>query len=342
MDPNEELLATDEREKFLKEMKSFYYHLNAKPDSITKVYKDKVIIDLDSIFDLHDRITSKLKLMFINEGLIASITVSLSNRNTINFECWEEFEQHKWNEGSHIKNITITWDFLVKLPRYEYPQRHKLVVKLSSGLRPEEVLSLILTGKIEDMEDLETNEFPIIAQMDFIQTQLGEEFLNIVTDWVSSLKKVNQGKSKLILFLRKHRKKVAVYFNYVISLFIFALGVAILNKYIKSFNVEMLGNISLGEFANIINIVACIIVVSYISLNKFESVAKGIFESLYTYGSSYLFSITNGDKNKQLETENEDKKNAKAILIKVIFSLIFNVVCGIITTVLTDVIYWKW
>ncbi|MEZ3506842.1 MAG: hypothetical protein K1W10_07870, partial [Lachnospiraceae bacterium] len=56
--------------------------------------------------------------------------------------------------------------------------------KISNGLRPEEMLNLIFSGKIEDFEEIETNTFPVAARVDFIEPILGDELLNIVSEWI--------------------------------------------------------------------------------------------------------------------------------------------------------------
>lgn len=55
-----EVLNKEEEERRIKEFKSLYYELNAKPDSTTKLYNDKVIVTKDDIERLDDLIREKM------------------------------------------------------------------------------------------------------------------------------------------------------------------------------------------------------------------------------------------------------------------------------------------
>lgn len=155
----QELAATAESQK-LAIYKSIYYQMNAKPDSLSKAYARKVIINKDDLIDLNNRINDRIRLNYEQDGYIASVTVNLKDKHVITFKCWEEFLQHKWIENSSTVSIVLQWNFNIRVPGYEQPQNHNLVVKLTNGLRPEEMLNLIFSGKIEDFEEVELNTFP--------------------------------------------------------------------------------------------------------------------------------------------------------------------------------------
>lgn len=191
-------LEVAQEEKNLALFRSMYYQMNAKPDSMSKVFSQKVIITREDIIDLNDRVNRKVRMHYQDDGYIATITVSLNNREVINFECWKEFLDYEWVEANCINSIILKWSFNVRMPQYEYPQNHVLMVKLSNGLRPEEMLNLIFSGKVEDFEEIETNAFPIAARVDFIEPILGDELLNIVSEWIRGLRENKDKKIRLL------------------------------------------------------------------------------------------------------------------------------------------------
>lgn len=73
---NQELAVTDESRE-LAIFKSAYYHLNAKPDSLSRAYPRKVIVTRDDILELNNRINNKILLNYQDDGYIATITVNL-------------------------------------------------------------------------------------------------------------------------------------------------------------------------------------------------------------------------------------------------------------------------
>ena len=53
-------IVTDEQRKRIKEFQSLYYALNARPDTITKLFFNKVILEMSDILTLEDMIKEKL------------------------------------------------------------------------------------------------------------------------------------------------------------------------------------------------------------------------------------------------------------------------------------------
>jgi len=148
---------------------------------------------------------------------ISNVTVSASKHKAYTFDSFKLFVTHGWNNmPEYVNNITLSWDFFVTVEGYKRPQRHKLTVKITEGLKLEEVLGLFFSGRIEDIQEIEEQQATIIAQMDFIENRLGQEFINIVGEWVETLVRAYTDKNKFVLFLKRHRKMVAYYFNYAL------------------------------------------------------------------------------------------------------------------------------
>lgn len=212
-----EILNKEDEERRIKEFKSLYYELNAKPDSTTKIFNDKVLVTKDDVERLDDLIREKLSL-HVREGEFgtSNVIVSTARHKIYSFNDFKVFATQNWAIPEHINSMTLSWDFFVNVDGYKRPQRHKLTVKISCGLKPEEIISLLFSGRIEDVEEIEEQQATIIAQMDFIENRLGQEFINIVGEWVDTLQRAYTHKNKIVLFLKKHRKLVGYYFNYTL------------------------------------------------------------------------------------------------------------------------------
>lgn len=327
----QELAATAESQK-LAIYKSIYYQMNAKPDSLSKAYARKVIINKDDLIDLNNRINDRIRLNYEQDGYIASVTVNLKDKHVITFKCWEEFLQHKWIENSSTVSIVLQWNFNIRVPGYEQPQNHNLVVKLTNGLRPEEMLNLIFSGKIEDFEEVELNTFPVVARVDFIQVVLGEELLNIVGEWVKGLRQNNDLKNPIISLMKKYRKRVAQYFEYISLIMTCILAIGINVRYINQLNVVALGEITLVQFKNLLVYLFISGMLIYFLRRLFEKLAENIYDKLSQYGQVFIFNITRGDINLQDKIKNRDKSNGRGILVRFFLSLLFNVGCGMIAS----------
>lgn len=330
-----EVLSREDEERRIKEFKSLYYELNAKPDSTTKIYNQKVIVTKDDVERLDDLIREKLSF-HVKEGEfgISNVVVSTSKNKTYSYNDFKVFSTQNWSIPEHINTMTLSWDFFVHVDGYKRPQRHKLTVKISCGLKPEEILSLIFSGRIEDIQEIEEQQATIIAQMDFIENRLGQEFINIVGEWVDTLQKAYAEKNKIILFLKKHRKMVGYYFNYVLFALLSLLLLIGFNYYVGQLEVNNLMELKVENLSFMVNYVVISILLCMFTVNMGETIANKIFRYLGEYGESFVFRITKGDENTYNKIVSDDKNSAIKIFANLIFSLILNVGCGIIASIL--------
>lgn len=334
-----EIIDKNEEEHRIKEFKSLYYELNAKPDSTTKIYNDKVIVQKDDIERLYNLIMEKMAL-HVKEGEtgISNVVVSTSKHKSYNFNDFKIFDMHGWDIAEYINNITISWDFFVNVDGYARPQRHKLTVKISCGLEPEEILSLLFSGRIEDIQEIQEQEATIIAQMDFIENRLGQEFINIVGEWVDTLTRAYAQTSHVVLFLKKYRKLVGYYFNYVLFAILSVTALFGFNYILTSINVSEINQISINHLQILVNYAVISILICWFTLKRGEMIANKIFRYLSEYGDTFVFRITRGDENQYNKITAQDKKNAVKIALNLIFSLFLNIGCGIIASILYNMI----
>lgn len=306
----------------LADKKSMLYEIFNKRDSLTKVYNKCAVISLNDIYDLKDRVLEKLSI-HQNQN-VTSVSVGLSGGKNLNFGVWKEFELHEWRENQYIKHINIVFESLIQIPGQELPEKHTLVVKLTSGINPGELLNLIFTGKIEDVDEFEINAATIVARVDFINQVLGDELISIVDNWVKSLSAESLKNNKYILFFRKFRKYVAYFINYVPVYMISIVAILYMDKIHE---IIIKDDVLLGNVKFII-----ILYLAFYTLNAFfKFLAKYTFNKLEDYRMPFVFDITRGDKKEKNKIINENRAGGIKGLISIIFNILINIICGIIT-----------
>lgn len=327
-------LVTDEHRKRIKEFQSLYYALNARPDTITKLYSNKVVLVMEDINSLESMVLEKLELHY-QDGQFGktSVVVTTNKHKVYNFDNTQLFHEHNWNSAESIESIVLIWDFYIIIPGYENPQRHKLTVKLSSGLKPEEVISLIFSGKLEDVQNIETQQATIVAQMDFIDNRLGQEFLNIVEEWVKLLQ-THTERNKFILWLKSVRKYVAYYINYLFFLFLLFTFLIGFNVMTNQFGLTAMSEFTIEQFNNCINYIVISAITCYIILHIGHNVANKVFRRLVEYGEDFIFNITKEDQNRYKKTQQREMKSVAVVLMHLVFSIILNVSCGVIASIM--------
>ncbi|VUZ28551.1 Uncharacterised protein [Acetobacterium wieringae] len=327
------LMKIEEEERRLKEYQTYLYMFNGKPDSISKIFTKPVVVKIEDIHFLNERITKKIKNHYDDKVFATSVHVSFQNKESKDFGTWDGFKVHNWYESEKITNIVITWEFFVKLPIYENPQRHKLIVKMSSSMKPEEMLNLILTGNIEDMDEIEQEFFPIVTRVDFIDRDLGDELINIVKSWVDGLvKNFGNENSKSMTFFKKHKRIVALLINNFFTFVLLFLGVFLFNISLGNLDVVFIGAMSVEKFKVLFNLLFIYCFVIFTSNWISKQLARSIYAKLSEMGDVHIFNITKGDINEQKRLENKDKDNKKGIIGRAVFNVILNIGCGLLVT----------
>ena len=323
-----QLLKKTPDEINIKEHRAIFYQLLAKPDSVTKVYNKTAVIDIDDIYELNERVTEKLG-HYEEAGFIIQSNVKFSNGKSKAFPDWSTFYEHKWYESESINSMTITWEFNALFPGMQIPQRHTLMVKLSNGLRPEEMINLMFTGKIEDLEEFDQNLFPIVARVDFVDRVLGDELLNIVGEWIRTLRESPVKKSKCMFFLKKNKGKICTLLSWITNIVIMFSSVFLAGKFIGNLEFDIVMDITKEQLISIVYVLFICSAAWIFGKKVVGTLTDFLYEKLREYGENALFNITKGDHSKQERMKAREGVSRLAIVGNLIVTIIINICCGI-------------
>lgn len=316
-----------------KEISSIFNILNAKPDSIIKTFPRGVKISIDDIFNLKLMIDNKLE-QYTLTGNVEFVSVRFANNSFKDFKDWVQFREEVKIDSNYIENINIVWDFMLSINNYGIPQRHTIVVRLSSFMSKSQMIQMMLSGNIEDMDEIDKKVVPVMCKVDCVNSSIGEEIVQIVGNWNEGLEKYFD-KSDKFEKLRKHRVLVAhsIKYSFTFSSIFITSTVAI--KYFQMLSIDKVSDLALSNI-NLI-IMAIPFVYMFIELAKRLGFYLGdkTLECLYNYGDYHPFSISKGDKNKQISIKESNTKN-KNIAIKITLSILLNTIISVVATIIAN------
>ncbi len=329
------LMEISDQEKFLKNYKAVYNAMTAKPDCRSKAYPKNIIVSIEDIIDLNNRIFQKFKTQYEDAGFSMNALISLKDREKIEFPNWKTFEEHNWSETAIITGMVLVWEFNVVLPKYEVPEKHTLTVKISNGIKPEEMFALMVSGKLEQIDEIEQNVCPIVAKMDFVDVTIGNEVLNIVSEWVKGLKNSNYEKGKFMLALQKYRRLFAYCINYLTVFISIVLSAKIIKNVFLGFNIKQLGEMYSKQVIKLFSWILICFIACFI-INKISFLISNLmFRLLTNYGDEHVFDITKGDKNQQELYRKKEKNDREKFIISIVSIIFINIMCGVVTYFLT-------
>lgn len=334
MSVDNQLMRISDEEVFVKNFKAVYNAMTAKPDCKSRVFPRNVNTNLDDIYSLNDMIVEKFKAHYDDAGFSISVTVSFRGKDSIEFSSWQAFEAHKFNENYAINSVTLIWEYYAKLPQYDVPQKHTLVVKLSDGLRPEEMINLVFAGKLEDFKDIDEEIFPVVARVDFVSPLLGDELLALVEKWNMGLQVPENKQNVIYTVMQKNRRKLAYLLSYISLVIVCFLGISIVLKYTSNLGVDTVSSFQFEQFEKWIYVVF-VVVMGGILLHKFvEFLVNVFFHMLSIDGYKHVFAISNGDKKRQAEIIRHYKGNVRKLIGSIVLTFLINLACTIIISCL--------
>ena len=117
------------------------------------------------------------------------------------------------------------------------------------------MLNLVISGKLEEVEEIDQNICPIVARMDFIDPGIGDEVLDIVSKWVRGLKEADEERGKFTVFLQKNKRKVAFVLNYLSMFIIMLYCFNIVNTKILQLPIKFINEMTTSQLSDILKII---------------------------------------------------------------------------------------
>lgn len=326
------LMEIEPDQQFVKNYQAVYYAMTAKPDCKSKIFPKNVTIKFQDLQDLNNKITEKFKAHYEDAGFTINITVSFKDRSNIEFNSWTIFSSYDWNLEKVINSILITWEYNAKLPNYSVPQPHRLTVRLADEIRPEEMLNLVISGKLQEVDKIDQEICPVVARVDFINSILGDELLYIVERWQEGLGQVSFNEHKVYKFLKKYRRILAYAINYIAFFISIWCGLKYLGVQFEKLGSELLGNISVNQTYYLFSCGVKVVVIWLIVYKVFEIIANTVFSTLRRNEDNHTFDITRGDRNECHKIEKIIKYKKLKIIGNLLFTFTFDILCSVFTS----------
>jgi len=310
------------------------------PDNIIKLIPDDIEVTIESISTLNAMISNKIRVHNVQKFDIA-IDIKFEDGQILHLASIQELISGEYLQefNSCIERMTLTWNMTLKFNHIDLPQNHTLIVKLSNGLKPQEMFQLLFSGTIEDASQLETKFQPIVVQSVFMDRTFGAELVGVVEKWAKSVKRGNTFvNNKLILFLQKRPMLFAKSLRLITLLCIIGGSLRAAYSIIESgLTGEMEGIfvISNSFFMKIIQVSCWLIFVLMFSGRFANFISGNLFELVDSYGRSFIFSITQSD---QKRSKSIQRENVYAIL-RFVFLIIFNIVVNIMFIFLEKIFF---
>ncbi|MCW8832119.1 MAG: hypothetical protein OQK09_04880 [Colwellia sp.] len=309
------------------QLKSLFYFFAGKPDSRIKVYHKPLYLEVSDIIELNDCISRKLQIHNI-DAKITSLNIGYEDSDMQEFGTWAEFQEHHWQAPECVEEVVIKWDFMVDIQGYESPQRHTLLVRISSDMKPGKFMQMMASGNSDDFDQVDVLTAPAFCRVDFINAQISKELINEVTDWVKARKEPALI-TDFYYWFKKRRQRLAELTHHSVTLMYALLWVS---SFLWINTHQYSGDMT-------VKITAIWLFLGLYGFNPVGKIGHILASRVYgalddINGQKVVFSLTSGDKKANAEAIDINKKHGKTFIKQTIWSLVLNIVAGIAATYL--------
>ena len=323
----EQLVASIDKDAF----RAMFYMFAGKPDSKHETFKGRVTLTPTALIDLNTRIQSKFQIHNVEET-ITTVSLSLDNSQALDFGTWPEFVEHDWRDPAALKDLTIRWDFMLRIASFAQAQRHTLNVTFAGNASPAAMLRVVLDSTETPQElDLSKMFGGCIARVDFISHSLADELLALVGKWHATLPK-SEAVGTFFERCEKNDQRIAFWVHH--SFMVLCVGVAyfgleqISSKYAptSALTVQVMSDFCLWFLA---------VTFLLLGANAFgKYIANRAFKAITNYGAHHTFQFTPGDDELRKKLIARNAKNATNFCIHIGQAIAVHALTSLITAYL--------
>ena len=324
---DDQIVAAVDKDAF----RAMFYLFAGKPDSKHQAFKAKVTVAPTDLIDINNRIQEKFRLHSISQ-VITTVSMSLDKNQTLDFGTWAEFVSHDWRDPAAVKDLTIRWDFLIKLESYAQPQRHTLTVNFAGGMSPATMLRMVVDA-VDSPQDVDMSKMfgGCKARVDFISHGLADELLALVGKWHALLpKSVSSG--TLLEKCEKYDKRIAFVIHHSLPITASVLAYFALQYLAKSYDLN--ASLTIGVMRNFCLWMLGTFVLLWSSFGVGAFVAQRAYRAITSYGAHHTFRFTNGDAQLVKDLAVKNKKSALRFCYAIGHAVVLHVLAGLIVVYL--------
>lgn len=300
---DEQIVASVDKDAF----RAMFYLFAGKPDSKHQAFRGKVTLKPNDLVELNDAIHEKFRHHSITQ-VITTVSLSLEKNKSLDFGTWAEFVAQDWRQPEAVRDVTIKWDFLIKLEAYAQPQRHTLTVNFSGGMNPAAMLRIVVDA-VDAPQDVDMSKMfgGCMARVDFISHSLADELLAIVGRWHAALPKPPSAGS-ILEKCERNDERIAHAIKYTVPMAaalvaFFALEyVAGRHPSASPVTVAALRDFCIWMLGAVVSL--------WIAVALGKGLAGRTYRAITNYGAHHPFGFTRGDQQQATEMEARNKKSA--------------------------------
>ncbi len=182
-------------------LQAIYHAVTGKTESLTKSLSGNVIVKSEDIDQLFLMIVDQTNHYSLKFNPTVTVVVKCENEKSIVYSSWEKYQALRVSNHDVTSQVSIKFEFVMRLPNTELDQRFTINVSIDSAL------PVFSSEAFQERLDPGFGAFFILnnpwrtieISIDFVDFLVAKIFCGVVEEWFSRLQKSTQPKFNEIM-----------------------------------------------------------------------------------------------------------------------------------------------
>lgn len=310
---------------------SLFRVLTERQDTDTQIYTRDILVGLSDIGVLAQQIETQLAL-YQKISFTSNAEVAFSDNRSKQFHSINELPKFDWNTPIQTTSISLRWNILIEAQNGEKPTEHNILVRLATGIKPQDLMRAMFSKDLDEMESFELASAGCVCHVTFATQSLAGDIFRVVDGWVKSrptaqysapyLKTLRQ-RSDLVFKLVRHSLPVSAVFT------LLAYFCHITHE------LDQGATASIGFIRQTMLFGVLLWVTFLISGFLSRWLAGHLLSLLHKIGMLHPFTLSAGDNNRQTELAAKNKTNFTRLCVEGAIAVLWNIVAAIVIVFFT-------
>lgn len=305
--------------------------LTERQDTDTQIYTRDILVGLKDIGVLGQQIETQLGL-YQKLSYTTNAVVTFSDNRSKQFHSIAELPKFNWDRPVETTSITLRWNILIEAQDGEKPTEHNILVRLATGIKPQDLMRAMFSKDLDEMESFEMASAGCACHVTFATQSLAGDIFRVVEEWVQGRPtaqytapylKALRRRSDLIFKLVRHSLPVSA---------VFALLAYFCHT---THQLDQGATASIGFIRQTILFGVLLWVTFLVSGFISRWLAGHLHGLLHKIGMLHPFTLSAGDDNRQTALAAKNKKNFTRLCFEGSLAVVWNLAAAAIIVLLT-------
>ena len=305
--------------------------LTERQDTDTQIYTRDILVGISDIGILARKIDTQLAL-YQKMSFTTNAVVTFSDNRSKQFHAISELPKFDWDCAVVTTSISLRWNILIEAKDDEKPTEHNILVRLATGVKPQDLMRALFSKDLDEMESFEMASAGCACHVTFATQSLAVDIFRVVEEWVNGRPTAQYAAP----YLQVLRRRSDLIFKIVRHSLPISAVVALLAYFCQTTHELDQGAVATIGFIRKTMLFGVMLWGAFL-ISGFVSrwLAGHLRGLLHKIGMLHPFNLSAGDQNRQTVLAAKNAKSFRRLCIEGSLAVVWNIAAAVVIFLFT-------